>query len=105
MHAVAGPENLCPIALINSLFLTGEVIFSVDIHINGNDIHFKLFAFFQQCPVVVVQIFAVLPTGLAAVVIISESILIGPGNMLKNHNFRHRLEFAEFSNEPFHTFE
>ena len=105
MHPVGCPDDRFRIIRIDRLFPDGEVVFGIYVHIDGHNMYFEFSAFFQQRAIVVVQIFTILPAGLSAVVIFSECILIGSGDVLEDHDFRSRLEFAEFGNKFFHIFD
>ena len=72
------------------------------IDVNRDNVEFQLFALLEKCPIVVIKILAVLPTGLVTGIIFAECILIRPGNVLEYKDFRSRIKFPEFTDEFFH---
>ena len=97
MYAVILTHDFLFIFSVYRLFQKRIIVFRVNIDINGYDTQFEFFAFFQQCTVVKIKIFAVLVRSMAAGVTFAESVLLCAGNMLENKYFRRRFELAEFS--------
>ena len=102
MNPVALPQDFGGIPLVDRLVHHRKIIDCVDIDINGNDVEFQFFALLEKRTVVEIQIFAILPAGLSAGIIFTETILTRAGDMLEHKDFRRRFEFSEFADQFFH---